>query len=61
VIAAEQDFRQLDDLVLNLKGLVLVRRHREQSGAGEAELDMFSEEIERVRERLADAARSTAV
>jgi hypothetical protein len=61
VTRSEREFRGLDDLVLNLKGLVLVRRHRERSGAGDDELDMFSEEIERVRERLADAVRSTPV
>ena len=53
----QREFRRLDDLVLDLKGLVLVRRYREQSGAGDEELAMFSEEIERVRERLADVVR----
>jgi hypothetical protein len=61
VTRSEREFRGLDDLVLNLKGLVLVRRHRERSGAGDEELDMFSQEIERVRERLARAVRSAAV
>jgi hypothetical protein len=46
-------FRQLDDLVLDLKGLVLVRKLRERSGAEPAELAMYGAEIERVRERLA--------
>ena len=46
-------FRELDDLVLHLKGLVLVRRLREGDGADEAELAMYGAEIERVRERLA--------
>jgi hypothetical protein len=55
---AEREFRRLDDLVLDLKGLVLVRRYREQSGAGDEELEMFSDEIERVRERLADVVRA---
>ena len=55
------DFRQLDDLVLNLKGLVLVRRYRERQGAGAGELAMFSAEIERVRERLAEVARRGVV
>ena len=47
-------FRELDDLVLDLKGLVLVRKLREQRGAEPAELAMYGAEIERVRERLAD-------
>ena len=46
-------FRELDDLVLNLKGLVLVRKLRERNGAEAGELDMYGTEIERVRERLA--------
>jgi hypothetical protein len=46
-------FRELDDLVLNLKGLVLVRKLRERNGAEAGELDMYGAEIERVRERLA--------
>jgi DNA-nicking Smr family endonuclease len=47
-------FRELDDLVLHLKGLVLVRKLRERNGAEATELDMYGAEIERVRERLAD-------
>lgn len=50
-------FRELDDLVLHLKGLVLVRKLRERDGAEEAELDMYGAEIERVREQLAAVAR----
>ena len=45
-------FRELDDLVLRLKGLVLVRKLRERDGAEVTELAMYGEEIERVRERL---------
>jgi hypothetical protein len=51
-------FRKLDDLVLNLKGLVLVRSVREQRGADEGELLMYGAEIERVRSKLATLARS---
>jgi hypothetical protein len=36
-----EGFRKLDDLVLHLKGLVLVRRVRERRGADEAELVMY--------------------
>jgi hypothetical protein len=51
-------FQQLDDLVLHLKGLVLVQRLREQGGADGAELDMYRSEIDRVRGELADLVRS---
>ncbi len=51
-------FRKLDDLVLTLKGLVLVRRVRERRGADEGELLMYGAEIERVRGKLARLARS---
>ena len=51
---AESRFRELDDLVLRLKGLVLVRRFREQRGADANELLMYGGEIDRVREQLAN-------
>ena len=47
-------FHQLDDLVLQLKGLVLVRKVREQRGADTEELTMYGAEIDRVRDRLAE-------
>lgn len=53
-------FRELDDLVLHLKGLVLVRKLRERNGAEESELAMYGDEIERLRERLADLVRLQA-
>ena len=53
-------FRELDDLVLHLKGLVLVRKVRERSGADEDELEMYGAEIERVRERLAAFVQTAA-
>jgi hypothetical protein len=46
-------FRDLDDLVLHLKGLVLVQELRRNRGADDAELQMYGVEIERVREELA--------
>jgi hypothetical protein len=46
-------FGELNDLVLQLKGLVLVRELQEQRGADSRELGMYDAEIERVRERLA--------
>ena len=51
--AAGSRFCELDDLVLHLKGLVLVRRLREQRGAEADELLMYRAEIDRVREQLA--------
>jgi hypothetical protein len=50
----------IDDLVLHLKGLVLVRNLLELRGASQSELDEHSAEIARVRERLARAVRSAA-
>jgi len=54
---AAGNFRELDDLVLHLKGLVLVRRLREQRGAAAEELLMYRAEIDRVREQLAGLVR----
>jgi hypothetical protein len=53
-------FRELDDLVLHLKGLVLVRKVQETRGAGHDELHMYGAEIERVRDRLAELVRAGA-
>ena len=50
-------FRELDDLVLHLKGLVLVRKLREQRGAAAEELLMYRTEIDRVRDQLAGLVR----
>jgi hypothetical protein len=55
-----QGFRQLDDLVLQLKGLVLVRHVREGRGAEVDELTMYDAEIARVRNRLADLVKAHA-
>ena len=51
--------RELDDLVLDLKGLVHVRALLEARGASAEELEAHSDEISRVRGRLAEAARET--
>jgi hypothetical protein len=48
------EFGQLDDLILHLKGLVLVQQLRAQRGAEPTELDMYRSEIERVRTELAE-------
>jgi hypothetical protein len=55
----ENRFHEIDDLVLQLKGLVLVRELLESRGAGAHEIDVHSAEIERVRERLSSAVRQT--
>jgi hypothetical protein len=55
----EPQFRELDELLLHLKGLVLVRRLLEERGASAAELKQHSDEIERLRNRLARAVRAT--
>ena len=52
--ATASSFSELDDLVLHLKGLVLVRRLREQRGADTDELQMYGAEIERIRDQLAN-------
>jgi hypothetical protein len=56
---ALQSFRELDDLVLHLKGLVLVRGVREERGADADELAMYGAEIDRVRDRLAALVRES--
>ena len=55
----ENRFHEIDDLVLHLKGLVLVHELLASRGAGAEEIDAHSVEIERVRERLASAVRHT--
>jgi hypothetical protein len=56
---AVESLRELDDLVLHLKGLVLVRGVRAESGADDEELAMYRAEIDRVRDRLAVLAKET--
>lgn len=46
-------FGELNDLVLQLKGLVLVRELQEKRGADRGELGMYDAEITRVRDLLA--------
>jgi hypothetical protein len=54
------ELRTIDDLLLHLKGLVLVRGLREQRGADDGELRMYGEEIERVRDELATLVQRAA-
>jgi hypothetical protein len=49
--------RRLDDLVLELKGLVYVRALLETRGVSSAELDAHSNRIDRVRDELARFAK----
>ena len=49
--------RQVDDLVLQLKGLVHVRALLETRGAPADELDAHSDEIARIRAQLAERVR----
>jgi hypothetical protein len=56
----DNPFRNLDDLVLHLKGLVLVRELRARRGADDGELGMYSSEIDRVRDQLAALVRTGA-
>jgi hypothetical protein len=54
-------FRELDDLVLHLKGLVLVTGLRERNGADDDELGMYRAEIDRLRDELAEFVKTGAV
>ena len=49
--------REVSDLLLSLKGLVLVRALLEDRGASVAEIRQHSDEIERLRARLAELVR----
>jgi len=53
-------FGELDDLVLHLKGLVLVRDLRRRGGADDDELMLYVNEIERVRNKLASLVQTQA-
>ena len=49
--------RRLDDLVLELKGLVYVRAMLETRGASSVEIEAHSNRIDRVRDELARFAK----
>jgi hypothetical protein len=49
--------REIDDLLLHVRGLVLVRDLLARRGASQGELDAHTRELERQRERLASAVR----
>jgi hypothetical protein len=48
--------RELDDLLLHIRGLVVVREILRQRGASAAELDQHTAELERLKSRLAELA-----
>jgi hypothetical protein len=50
---------EIDELLLHMRGLVLVRRLLAERGATRGELDAHSNELERVRQQLADAIRGS--
>jgi hypothetical protein len=52
--------RRIDDLLLQLKGLVLVRAILENRGASAAELDEHAREADRVRAELERLVRKQA-
>jgi hypothetical protein len=58
MIAQSSNFRRIDDLVLQLKGLVLVRELLSKRGASLEELDEHGAEIDRVRTQLAELVQS---
>jgi hypothetical protein len=48
--------REIDDLLLHIRGLVLVREILKQRGASAAELQVHTEELERLKDQLAQVA-----
>ena len=46
--------REIDELLLQARGIVLVRQILARRGASRAELDAHSAELERVRHRLVE-------
>ena len=48
--------RELDDLLLHIRGLVLVREILKQRGASAEELEAHTAELERLKSRLAEVA-----
>jgi hypothetical protein len=47
---------EIDDLLLHIRGLVLVREILRQRGASAAELDEHTAELDRLKSRLAEIA-----
>jgi hypothetical protein len=61
VVINHRKFSEVDDRLLHLKGLILVRGLLERRGASEAELRQHSDEIGRVRAELAQLVEATAL
>jgi hypothetical protein len=61
VVINHRKFHEVDDRLLHLKGLILVRGLLERRGASEVELQKHSDEIARVRSELAQLVRTTAL
>jgi hypothetical protein len=53
--------REIDDLLLHIRGLVLVREILRQRGASAAELDADTAVLVRLRDRVAELAVPVAV
>jgi hypothetical protein len=53
IVIEHRKFGEVDERLLHLKGLILVRGLLERRGASEAELREHSDEIARVRAELA--------
>jgi hypothetical protein len=47
---------EINDLLLHIRGLVLVREILRQRGVSQAELDAHTAELERLKHRLAELA-----
>jgi hypothetical protein len=61
VVINHRKFSEVDDRLLHLRGLILVRGLLERRGASEAELRQHSDEIARVRAELAQLVETTAL
>jgi hypothetical protein len=61
VVIEHRTFGEVDERLLHLKGLILVRGLLERRGASEAELVEHSDEIARVRAELAQLVSTSAL
>jgi hypothetical protein len=59
-VSSATAYRQVEDLVLQLKGLVHVRALLETRGVSTAELDAHTDEITRIRAELARRVQQSA-
>ena len=58
-IEYDRDTHEINDVLTELKGLVLVRPILETRGVSNEELERHMDEIDRVRSRLAELVRSS--